>query len=587
MEYKNENRICQNCKKDFTIEPDDFSFYEKIKVPPPTWCWKCRAKRRMSFRNFRYLYDRICPMTGEKIFTTIPPSAPMPAYERDYWMSDKWDAIDYGKEYDFNRPFFEQFKELYHSVPATNTLNQNQVNSEYSSGLDLKNCYLCFDAGYSEDSSYGVTLQKSKQCYDTINCKLSELCYWSINITQCYRAFFSRNCTSCVDMWFSQDCVGCNNCFGCTNLRNKNYYIFNQPYSREEYDKKLKEYNLSSWNTLMGMRVQAENFWLTYPTRFRHGLKDSGCSGDYIFNSAQLRNCFFANGAQNCVNSQSIIYDPIRDSMDVTSSGIDIELDYEVSGCGTAVHNLYFGVDCFTTSDSKYAINCRQVNDCFGCVALSSKKYCILNKQYTKEEYKTLVPKIIEHMNTMPYVDEKGRVYKYGEFFPPTISPFGYNESQAYEYFALSKEEVEEMGFSWRIPEKKNYKITKSSNELPQDINDVDDSITQEVISCMHEETGGHKDRCGENCPRAFRITPEELQFYRAMKLPLPRICFNCRHVDRVGWRNVPQLYSRVCMCSQNHTNHEGKCQEQFETSYAPDRSEIVYCEKCYQQEVV
>jgi hypothetical protein len=32
-----ETKICQNCKKNFIIEPDDFGFYEKIKVPPPTF----------------------------------------------------------------------------------------------------------------------------------------------------------------------------------------------------------------------------------------------------------------------------------------------------------------------------------------------------------------------------------------------------------------------------------------------------------------------------------------------------------------------------------------------------------------------
>jgi len=34
MSRGTEVRICQNCKKDFTIEPEDFTFYEKIKVPP-------------------------------------------------------------------------------------------------------------------------------------------------------------------------------------------------------------------------------------------------------------------------------------------------------------------------------------------------------------------------------------------------------------------------------------------------------------------------------------------------------------------------------------------------------------------------
>ena len=59
---KVENRICQNCKKDFTIEPEDFNFYEKIKVPPPTWCPECRMIRRMNYRNERSLYKQDCAL---------------------------------------------------------------------------------------------------------------------------------------------------------------------------------------------------------------------------------------------------------------------------------------------------------------------------------------------------------------------------------------------------------------------------------------------------------------------------------------------------------------------------------------------
>ena len=51
-----EIKVCQNCKKDFTIEPDDFAFYEKIKVPAPTFCPECRLQRRLAFRNERALY---------------------------------------------------------------------------------------------------------------------------------------------------------------------------------------------------------------------------------------------------------------------------------------------------------------------------------------------------------------------------------------------------------------------------------------------------------------------------------------------------------------------------------------------------
>jgi len=256
-------------------------------------------------------------------------------------------------------------------------------------------------------------------------------------------------------------------------------------------------------------------------------------------------------------------------------------------------------MDCITVLDSQYVAYCRSVRDCFGCVGLRNAQYCILNKQYTKEAYETLVAKIKKEMQAMPYVDAKGRSYAYGEFFPPEISPFGFNESQGYEYFQISREEVEKLGFNWRVPEKRNYPITKKTSELPDVIGEVTDEILQDVIQCAHDETGEHPFRCGDNCPTAFRITPQELQFYRHMNLPLPRLCFNCRHSERVTWRNVPQLYPRSCGCSGAQSNHGGyqntakhfhegaACPNTFETSYAPDRREIVYCEQCYQAEVV
>ncbi len=45
------------------------------------------------------------------------PNAPYTIYCNECWWSDKWDATDYAREYDFSRPFFEQFNEHLHKVP--------------------------------------------------------------------------------------------------------------------------------------------------------------------------------------------------------------------------------------------------------------------------------------------------------------------------------------------------------------------------------------------------------------------------------------------------------------------------------------
>ncbi|MDI6883331.1 MAG: zinc-ribbon domain containing protein [Patescibacteria group bacterium] len=58
---------CQNCQKEFTIEPDDLEFYAKIKVPPPTWCPECRLVRKLVWRNERIFYKRTCELCGKSI----------------------------------------------------------------------------------------------------------------------------------------------------------------------------------------------------------------------------------------------------------------------------------------------------------------------------------------------------------------------------------------------------------------------------------------------------------------------------------------------------------------------------------------
>ena len=583
---KTETKNCQNCKQNFAIEPDDFGFYEKIKVPPPTFCWKCRAIRRMAFRNIRHLYMRNCDATGAKIFTFIPPGNPIPVYGNNYWNSDKWNPLDYGMDYDFSKPFFNQIKELYNAVPYGIMWSMEMVNCNYSVSAFSRNCYLCFDSGYDEDSANSVTLLYSKQCFDALNLKDCELCYYCLNTNQSYKTYFSRDCTSCVDVWFSQDCVGCINCFGCSGLANKNYYIFNKPYDKEAYKTKLAEMKLDSWSGIERARKLAEDVWKKSPVKYQHSIKVTHSTGDYIYNGMELVNCFFVGNARNMKNCQSVIYPPNNDSMDITSSE-GTELAYETSDSGKGMHRTIAIADCANLSDSYYSMNCRNVSNVFGCVALRSKNYCILNKQYSKEGYLDLLPKIKKHIDEMPYVDVKGRVYRFGEFFPADMATHGYGQSQAFEYFPITEEEAEGKGYNWRKSEERNYTITKKASELPNSINEVSDTILEEIIQCGHTELNSHSSLCDIDCATAFRVTKQELDFHRQAGLPLPRLCFNCRHIDRVKWRNVPALYHRSCMCDRkNHFHGVEKCKVEFETSYTPERPEIVYCEKCYQQEV-
>ena len=566
MEYKSENRICQNCRGNFVIEPDDFNFYEKIQVPPPTFCPECRFQRRLIWRNDWHLFKKTDVLTGEKIFSIFPEESPVKIYDKDYWMSDAWDALEYGQEFNFSRPFFEQFKELLHKVPLPSHSMYNIVNCSYCANADnIKGCYMVIAASYTEDSAYLIWDQSSRQCFDSHMTNRCELGYGNVNTVMCYKTFFSVDCESCQEMILCKDCVGCNSCIASIGLRNKSYCIFNQEFSREEYMKKIKELNFGSEKKFQELKQKAYEHWLKFPQKFMHGRQNVSVSGDYIYESKSAKDCYRIRGVENSKFIQNILIGPVKDCYDYTNWGDNAELLYETMMTGDGASNVKFSVWTYpNVKNLTYSVFCtNSCSDLFGCISLRKKQYCILNKQYTKEEYEILVPKIIEYMKTTG---------EYGEFFPASLSPFSYQVSQAYEFFPMEEWDVKEKGFSWYSIEKQNYEFTLNSKDIPDNISEIDKSITKEVIACAHEG------KCKHECTGAFRVIDSELEFLKKMNLPLPRLCPNCRHYQRLKQRNPLKLWHRKCM--------KEDCENEFETSYAPDRLEIIYCEKCYQQEV-
>ena len=579
-----ETRICQSCHSSFTIEPDDFGFYEKMSVPPPTWCWKCRAQRRMAFRNERAMNKRTSSLSGKEIFSTYPADVVFPVYTQAEWFSDAWDPMEYGREYDFSRPFFEQFRELSNTVPKPAKSATGGVNSEYSNNFtDLKNCYLVFNAEYIEDSAYCTTANKSNNCFDCTLLEGAQLSYESFNVKSSSQVFFSHTIPDCTDIWFSKNLKGCTNCFGCANLRGKNYHIFNQPYSKKEYFEKIKQYDLGSYRVIQDLIRQSYEHWNNYPNKFiSDGSKSVNVSGEYVYHSKNAHYCYQAIGSEDSKYCQYINFKPTKDCYDYFVYGNNAELIYECAMLGGNAHHCRFTFQSWPdVRDLEYCEYCMVSSNLFGCVGLRNKQYCIFNKQYSKEDYKKFREKIVQHMHDMPYIDKKGREYRYGEFFPAEFSPFGYNQSVAYEHFPLTHEQAKEQGFSWRDPIDRDYQPTMQASDLPDHIQDVHESILQEIIECLHAR------QCAHNCTLAYQIIPKELQFYNRFNLPLPRLCVNCRHYERLQKRNSLHLYHRSCMCTQSHQHHTGQCQNEFETSFSHARPEIVYCEQCYQQEVV
>ena len=97
-----ETKTCQNCKQNFAIEPEDFDFYAKIKVPAPTFCPQCRWQRRLMFRNERSLYMVNCGLCGDSTLSTFTEDSGYVIYCPICYRSEDWDPMDYGINYDFS-----------------------------------------------------------------------------------------------------------------------------------------------------------------------------------------------------------------------------------------------------------------------------------------------------------------------------------------------------------------------------------------------------------------------------------------------------------------------------------------------------
>ena len=559
---------CQNCKKDFIIDEGDFNYYEKIKVPAPTWCPECRMIRRFSCVNCWSLFYRNCDKCGKRTLSMYPPSQKITVYCQPCWWADDWDGTEYAMDYDSNKPFLAQLKELSEKTPYS-ALETNYVtlkNCDYSNALaECKNCTLAIWADYCENIFNSSIINHVKDVADSLRIFYSsELCYESIGVDKSYRVFFSQECDSCTDVWFSRNCYSCTNCVGCVNLRGASNCIFNVKYSKEEYAEKIKELKIDTRSRIDALVKEAGIFWQKFPYRTYTGNSfNLNVTGEYVYESKNCKEMYNVGGAENCRYCQFITVHPAKDCMDYSGWGNGAELIYESANVGINVSNSRFSLYCWPDIlNTEYSMWCISSKNDFGCANLKRKSYCILNKQYSKEEYEILKQRIIEDMKNNPYVDERGRAWPYGEFFEPGFNKFAYNNSNANKFFPKTKEEANALGYTWNDEVENQAEATISGEDLPETINEVDESIFSAVISCT-------------TCDRRYRIAKIEFDLLRKMNMPLPTRCLKCREKSRFDKLQKPGLYDRVC----------AKCNNPIRTSFATDRPEIIYCEKCFQAE--
>ncbi len=552
MNTKSQTKNCVDCKNEFEIDSEDLILYEKVGLKVPEQCFFCRMKQYSAFWVFGKFRKGVSDLSGESLITVLPNNSRYPIYKSHEWWGDGWDPMIHGKDYDPSRLFFDQLKELQEKIPRPHQIGERSTSCDWCDDVwDCKNCYLSRSILNSENLSYCYRVVETKDSFDIIysfnlqNSYDCLLCYDSFNLN------FSENSKDCIDSYFLFDCRNCQDCFMCWNLRNKKYCIRNEQYTKEEYDKKLKNIKLDSYKNVENLKKEFEDVLKDKVVhRENFNLKTTNSVGNYMTNCDKCVNVFTWENSQNCRNQLRGLN--TKDCIDQLGCW-----NNEVSGNNSCVTGGY-EIKHSSWSDARYSEYldlCIECEYCFGCIGLRKKKYCILNKQYNKEEYENLKNEIIKNMEN---------IGEYGKYLPYSMGICGYNLSNGIIYFSdVTKEEILKKGGYWS-EEDMSSTDGVSSMELPDSILETELDIFKQALICPESKY-------------RFNISQAEYEFHKRKNFALPRLHFDLRILKKAKKITTLQSYSYRCFY----------CQKNIDAYYPPEWGyEKIACEECYKQNI-
>lgn len=548
-------KVCRASGKTFTVSESLQAFLRQHDLPIPDLCPQEQWRRQIAWKNERCLYRRKCDGTGKSIISVYSSDKPFTVYEPGHWWSDAWDPLSYGREIDFSRPFFEQFNELNLAVPklSLDTFENQNCNFTNLTNWD-KDCYLLFEADQCQNAYYTTY---ASRCQDIVDCHHvydSQKLYECVNCELCYDSQHLQDCSGCRDSYWLKNCTGCSDCFGCVNLKSKEYHWLNQPLDKLEYHKRLSQLKTSSRTARAKLQTEFFRHQLAFPEPSIFGHSHTDSTGNYLRNTQNCGNCFNTeesvdcqnvvqgHQAQDCYNCVSPILG-VHTVYNCYGVGAEASLAFCSWAVGKNSSNLYYSWWCID--------NCQNL---FGCVSLRQAQNCILNKSYTKHEYEQLFEQLKNHMK------ETG---EWGQFFPLKIAPYAYNETVAHAWWPWSKAEVLKRGLKWKKSEDQAM-YQADFYHPPDTLNKGNSDLSQKILAC-------------QNCQKNYRLIKPEIEFYQEHNVPIPAQCFECRQTAREALMNPRELHNRTCE----------RCRKSIQTTFAPDRPEIVWCEECYLNQAV
>ncbi len=286
--------------------------------------------------------------------------------------------------------FIREYRALRDSLPKPPTHSLDLEDTEYAAySYRLKHCYFCFDTVDSKNCLYCYDNARTSDCVDCDYCVECELLYQSVDTYQSYNSIYLDYCARIYDSFYCQDCFDSHDLFGCVHLKQKQYCIYNTQYTKIEYEKKIKELltlppdvHLKKIKELEGQHPLGPSF-VSHSENSDYGNQVHYCNNCYL--------CFDVARSENCAYMYDTFYS--KSSFDLTYC-YKAELCYECSD-SSKIYNCDFVEWSSNCYDSSYLYNCSDCHNCFGCAGLKQKKFCILNQQYSGEEYKRVIVQLL------------------------------------------------------------------------------------------------------------------------------------------------------------------------------------------------
>lgn len=311
--------------------------------------------------------------------------------------------------------FLEQFEQLRLKVPHVGLQTVQNENSPYCQYTEKsKNCYLTFASYQSEDCYYNHRVFYCRDCNDCALCYKCELCFQCVDCIQSYNCNYCMYCEQATDSEYCYDCMSVQNCFGCVGLRRKQYHIFNQPYSKEEYFQKIRELKKMSPEEIW---TKFEELQTKTPRIAMYGKNNEHTYGENIHNCKDTFWAFDSKNLRDCLYNYH--GDDSKDCVDISHLGWS-EQCYEIMSGGNLT-NCIFCTGCWYSNNLAYCELVYNSHDCFGCVGLNHAEYQILNVPYKKEDYLKKVSEILAGMK------QDGTFGKWYQSPYPEVITYGYS----------------------------------------------------------------------------------------------------------------------------------------------------------------